>query len=63
MKILGMILSGLGAFGVIFYAIIWSAGDNYTNVGPIWPIFLLVGITITGIIVMSRPGKKSIPYN
>ncbi len=63
MKILGMILSALGSFGFIFYVIIWSTGDNYTNVGPIWPIFFLVGMTIIGIIVMSRPRKNQIPFN
>ena len=63
MKILGMILSALGAFGFIFYVFIWSTGNNYGNVGPIWPIFFLVGMTITGIIVMSRPRNKPIPYH
>lgn len=62
MKILGMILCALGAFGFIFYVIIWSAGDNYTGAGPVWPIFLWVSMTVTGIFIMSRSGKKMFPY-
>ncbi|MBT3255870.1 MAG: hypothetical protein HN366_05335 [Deltaproteobacteria bacterium] len=63
MKILGMILSALGAFGFVFYTIILSTGDNYTEAGLIWPICLWVGLTIVGIIIMSRPRKKPFPYN
>ena len=65
MKILGMILSALGAFGFVFYTIILSTGDNYTEADFIWPIWmcLWVGMTIVGIIIMSRPRKKPFPYN
>lgn len=58
MKILGFIMSTLGSFGFIFYVILWSAEDYYTDVGPIWPIFLWVGLTITGIIILAKGGKK-----
>ena len=61
MKILGMILSALGAFGLVFSTTILSAGDNYTEAGFIWPIWmcLWVGMTIVGIIIKSRPRKEA----
>jgi hypothetical protein len=61
MKILGMILSTLGSFGFIFYVILWTAEEYYTDVGPIWPMFFWVGAMITGIMIMARPGKKQFP--
>lgn len=61
MKLLGLVMSTLGAFGFIFYVILWSVEDYYYNIGPIWPIFLWVGATIMGIFIISRTKKRYFP--